>query len=230
MLSQGRASCSSKRAPLPQHEVVCTADSATCHQQALSVRTQPQAQPSSAAAVGELEGRAAPDCGPHQAVDQLKGRLQQLQAERQVAEDLAEQMMLQAEALMAEKARVQALNCALQKERENLLERLEYMEQATVADHHLSPSASPEKEALRRAQVQAQEQLQRAQQEKEELLEMLESALRGLNVSGALGTAAHCGHVEQQGGVAEQVQGDGESCLPTAGVPKSGEEEGLHRG
>lgn len=79
MLSQGRASCSSKRAPLPQHEVVCTADSATCHQQALSVRTQPQAQPSSAAAVGELEGRAAPDCGPHQAVDQLKGRLQQLQ-------------------------------------------------------------------------------------------------------------------------------------------------------
>lgn len=51
------------------------------------------------------------------------------QAERQVAEDLAEQMMLQAEALMAEKARVQALNCALQKERENLLERLEYMEQ-----------------------------------------------------------------------------------------------------
>lgn len=51
------------------------------------------------------------------------------QAERRVAEELAEQVMRQAEALMAEKARVQAENSALQKERENLLERLEFMEQ-----------------------------------------------------------------------------------------------------
>lgn len=52
-----------------------------------------------------------------------------LQAERRVAEELAEQMLRQAEALMAEKARVQAENASLQQERQNLLERLEYMEQ-----------------------------------------------------------------------------------------------------
>jgi hypothetical protein len=51
------------------------------------------------------------------------------QAERRVAEELAEQMMLQASALMAEKARVQAENSALHQERDHLLERLEYMEQ-----------------------------------------------------------------------------------------------------
>lgn len=38
-------------------------------------------------------------------------------------------MRRQAEALMAEKARIQAENYALLKEKTNLLERLEYMEQ-----------------------------------------------------------------------------------------------------
>ena len=36
---------------------------------------------------------------------------------------------MQAQALMEEKARVAAENCALQRERADLLERLEYMEQ-----------------------------------------------------------------------------------------------------
>ena len=52
-----------------------------------------------------------------------------LQGGRERAEELAEQMMHQAQALMAEKAAMAAVNDALATERRNLLERLEYMEQ-----------------------------------------------------------------------------------------------------
>ncbi|GAB4822097.1 hypothetical protein N2152v2_009143 [Parachlorella kessleri] len=145
------------------------------------------AQCEAASAAEKLQRHTGPSpvAGEQLLLEQeLQQRLEQSQAERRFAEELAEQVALQASRLMEAKARVQAEATALAQERDHLLERLEYMEQALQAREHSrgsSLTSSPVKGAAQDPQALTQ-QLLALQREREDLLRLLEARLGGLQL------------------------------------------------
>lgn len=70
---------------------------------------------------------------------QLSEQLRKLEEERKAAQELADALILQQQALMEEKQRVQRENMALQTEKQHLLERLTYLEEYDDVDDLGSP-------------------------------------------------------------------------------------------